>query len=150
MLHFHATLHVRPAAATEAEAIDVGGRSLTPLVVPQEAIGTPFPIDFESVAAALAQLDRMFVEPDGSFVWVSPRDVAAWQVDGQLFDRAGRLLFVDLKGSCPAEKLDHLLTATGWPAVPVMIQLAREAVFVSDAEFRRYTANSAAPMRRGG
>jgi hypothetical protein len=41
--------------------------------------------------------------------------------------------------------LDRLLEAIGWPAVPVMFQLAREAVFVSDAEFRRYAA-SAAPV----
>jgi hypothetical protein len=137
MLSFHATLHARPESAVEREAVDVGGRTLTPLAVSQEAMGTPFSVDFESVVAKFEQFERMFVEPDGSFVWVAARDMPAWQVDGQLFDRSGRLLFIDLKGSCPVAELDRLLTATGWPAVRVMFQLARQAVFVSDAEFRR-------------
>ena len=66
-----------------------------------------------------------------------PEMVLNWQIDGNLFDRAGRLLFVDLKGSCPDDQLDRLLSAFGWPATPVMFQLVREAVFLDNAEFRR-------------
>ena len=61
-------------------------------------------------------------------------------MEGNLFDRNGRLLFADLKGSCPDEKLDRLLSAFGWPGTAVMFQLVREAVFLSEPEFRRYAA----------
>jgi len=33
-----------------------------------------------------------------------------------------------------------LLTALGWPATAVMFQLTREAVFLDEAEFRRFAA----------
>jgi hypothetical protein len=85
----------------------------------------------------------MFFEPDGSFVWTSPSNEPAWQVDGNLFDRNGRVLFVDLKGSCPGDQFDRLLSALGWPATPLVFQLVREAVFLDEAEFRRYAASSA-------
>ncbi len=142
MLSFHATLHARPDSAIERGPIDVGGRMLATLAVPADAVAASFAIDFESASAALARLERMFVEPDGSFVWVASSGTPVWQVDGQLFDRAGRLLFVDLKGSCPAERLDELLSAVGWPATPVMFQLARQAVFVSNQEFRRFATDT--------
>ena len=85
----------------------------------------------------------MFVEPDGSFVWVSSSEGTLggqreWQLDGNLFDRNGRLLMVDLKGSCAEADFDRLLAALGWPATPVMFELAREAVFLDESSFQRY------------
>ncbi len=80
----------------------------------------------------------MYFEPDGSFVWTSAQSEPRWHVEGNLFDRDGRLLFADLKGACPNEQLDRLLAAFGWPRTPLMFQLVREAVFLGEAEFRRY------------
>ena len=101
---------------------------------------------FEEAVATLEKLERMFVEPDGSFVWVSPRAigsaVGSWQLDGNLFDRNGRLLLVDLKGRCPETEFDQLLTAFGWPGTPVIFELTREAIFLDETEFRRYCARS--------
>ncbi len=71
-----------------------------------------------------------------------------WQVEGNLFDRAGRLLFADLKGACPDEQLDQLLAALGWPATPLMFQLVREAVFLAEPEFRRYAAGTQEKEKR--
>jgi hypothetical protein len=82
----------------------------------------------------------MFLEPDGSFVWVSAAKETPWQLDGVLYDRNERLLYVDLKGACTAPAFDRLLGALGWPETPVMFQLAREAVFLDETEFRRYAA----------
>jgi hypothetical protein len=65
-----------------------------------------------------------------------------------LFDRNGRLLFVDLKGSCPADQFDRLLSAFGWPETPVMFQLTREAVFLDEVEFRGF-AGRAKPQADG-
>jgi hypothetical protein len=59
-----------------------------------------------------------------------------------LFDRDGKLLFVDLKGSCPPEQFDRLLGAFGWPAASLMFQLTRQAVFLDEAEFRRFASGS--------
>ena len=57
----------------------------------------------------------MFCEPDGSFVWVSSQGEPAWQLDGNLYDRNSRLLFVDLKGTCPRGAFDQLMTASDGP-----------------------------------
>ncbi len=83
----------------------------------------------------------MFVEPDGSFVWVADHGEPAWQVDGLLFDRAGQLVYVELKGSCPAERWDLLLGSLGWPTVPLVFQLVREAIFLDEASFRAWASN---------
>ena len=82
-------------------------------------------------------------EPDGSFVWAcsrsaEPADTGFWQVDGNAAERDGRLLLVDLKGSCPAAEFDRLLEAFGWPEQPVMMQLVRAAAFLDEATFRRH------------
>jgi len=98
----------------------------------------PLPVTFDRATAALQQLERLFIEPDGSFVWTSPQGPPKWQIDGNLFDRDGRLLFVDLKGSCPSDELDNLLNCFGAPVSDLMFQLLREAVFLDEAEFRRF------------
>jgi hypothetical protein len=138
MLSFHTSVHARSATVTDGAELKLSGQAVRTLSVPPEALAAPLAVSFEEAGAALGKLERLFFEPDGSFVWASPRDGARWQIDGNLFDRAGRLLFVDLKGSCPIDQLDQLLSAFGWPATPVMFQLVREAVFLDDAEFRRF------------
>lgn len=112
--------------------------------MPHDVLGSStFDCTFETAAAGLAELERMFCEPDGSFVWVSSQGEPVWQVDGNLYDKEQRLRFVDVKGSCPDAALDRLLTALGWPATPVIFQLLREAVFLDEAAFRRYACGSA-------
>jgi hypothetical protein len=138
MLAFHISVHARPAeAALNATPTPIDGQSVRTLAISAEELATPFAVSFEQAGEALGNLPRLFFEPDGSFVWVSPRDETAWQVDGNLFDRAGRLQFVDLKGRCPPAKLDRLLGAFGWPQTAVMFQLVRAAVFLEETEFRR-------------
>jgi hypothetical protein len=138
MLMFHTTVHARPAEALLSNEIELKDRKFHTLFVPQNSLATPLPISFEAAAESLAELPRMFVEPDGSFVWTSSQGQPKWQIDGNLFDRDGRLLFVDLKGSCPADELNNLLSCFGAPGTPRMFQLLREAVFLGEAEFRRY------------
>ena len=143
MLSFHISIHARPPDIVKGNDVKLDRGVSHSLAVPQAALATPFQISFEEAGAALAKLDRMFFEPDGSFVWTSPHGETTWQADGNLFDRNGRLLFVDLKGSCPSEQFDQLLSALGWPATPIVFQLVREAVFLDEAEFRRYAASGA-------
>ena len=134
---FHATLHARPPGVMPGPAWSFAGQNLATLAVSSGELASPLPVSFEEAAERLARLERMFVEPDGSFVWVSARTDAQWQVDGNLYDRNGKLLFVDLKGTCPAAEFDRLLTAFGWPAAPVMFQIVQAAVFLDEAEFRK-------------
>jgi hypothetical protein len=96
----------------------------------------------EEAATALAQLPRMIFEPDGSFV-VSG-DVAAdrWQVDGHLFDFAGRLHRYELHGHCPAAALDDLLRCVGWPDQKLHFEMVREGITVSEPEFRNAAARA--------
>src|SRR5262245_14961734 len=78
---------------------------------------------FDDVYAKLQALSRMFIEPDGSFVWRGVSNGGQWQVDGNLIDRGPTLDYVELKGYCPQEPFDELLRAVGWPEVALSFQL---------------------------
>jgi hypothetical protein len=139
MYEFFITVHAQPPGVTVGPSIDLHGRTVRTLHVDRDALSTTtMNASFESARAKLEQLPRMFCEADGSFVWASPQGAPPWQVDGNLYDRNERLLFVDAKGTCPAEEFDRFLTALGWPETRLMFQLTREAVFLKEAEFRRY------------
>lgn len=137
---FEAVLHRRPddAAAGGRHADEWGEWPI--LAVRREALAQPLAIGFDAAIERLARLPRMFVEPDGSFVWTSPAADHLWQVDGNLFERSSRVLLVDLKGSCPEAEFDRLLEAFGWPEEPVMLGLVRAAVFLDPGTFRRHAA----------
>jgi hypothetical protein len=138
---FDITLHARPEAARRGgRHVDAWG-AWDVLDVPRTALTDPLAVDFETALVSLARLERMYVEPDGAFVWTSPHGGAAWQVDGNLAERQGRVLLVDLRGSCPPGEFDRLLAAAcGWPEQPVMMQLVRPAVFLDEGTFRRHAA----------
>jgi len=136
---FHVTLLARPQAVATGGATHLAGNECATLNVTREQLATTtFACRFEDAAERLQQLERMYCEPDGSFVWVSAQEGPCWQVDGNLYDRDERLLFVDLKGTCPAAEFDRLLACFGWPETDVMFQLVQEAVLLGEEEFRRY------------
>jgi hypothetical protein len=137
---FDATLHRMPDAPPAGPPhVDAWGIWPT-LAAGSARAAVPLTIGFDDAFARLARLDRMFAEPDGSFVWTSPREGLSWQVDGNAFEKDGRVLLVDLKGSCPPEAFDQLLAAFGWPAEPVMLQLVKPAVFLDEATFRDHAS----------
>lgn len=137
---FDATLHRLPESAASGSTFsDQWGEWPTLAIRPGETT-KPFAIGFDEAFARLDRLERMFTEPDGSFVWTSPREGLSWQVDGNAFERDGRVLLVDLKGSCPPEALDRLIASFGWPGEPIMLQLVQPGVFLDEATFRRHAA----------
>lgn len=109
-----------------------------------------FAVSFEAAAAALEAIDRMFFEPDGAFVWTGSAagdaanggdaTAAAWQLDGVLYDRGGRVEYVEVKGNAPPDVLEALWTALGWPATPLTFQLMREGVVLDEPAFRAWLA----------
>lgn len=137
---FEVVLHRRPAEAAVVD-MHVDAHGTWPiLAVSRDDLTHPFAIGFDAAVERLARLPRMFVELDGSFVWASPAADRAWQVDGNVFERSGRVLLVDLKGSCPPPEFDRLLSAFGWPEEPVMLGLVRAAVFLDEPTFRRHAS----------
>lgn len=147
---FEISLHARSDAAVAAPSHADAWGSWPALGVPHEQLGLPMAIGFDDALVRLAALERMYAEPDGSFVWTSAREGLGWQVDGNLFDKDGRVLLVDMKGSCPPTDFDSLLRCFGWPEQRVMMQLVRPAVFLDEAVFRRHAqARGEAPAPRG-
>jgi len=146
LLSFYATLHARPPEARPKETVVLPGGEVTSLDVRPDELGRGFERTFEDVAEILSQIDRLYFEPDGSFVWVAPVGEPRWQLDGVVYDRDGCVLYVDVKGTCPSIRLDQFLVPFGWPQTPVMFQLTREALFLDEAEFRRFAAAAAPPV----
>ena len=145
MYQFHATLHAAPGNCPTKCRQDIDGQPMEVLdIAPGQLAACQFACSFEDAALHLAALERMHVEPDGSFVWVCGPDEPHWQVDGNLYDRAGKLQFVDLKGSCTLERFDELLRSFGWPRQQLICQLVRHGVIVDEREFRRW-ANDVEP-----
>jgi hypothetical protein len=115
---------------------------------PKEA---SFACTWEDAAAMLERLPRMIFELDGSFVLSGDVEraeragpssapigtVTRWQVDGHLFDFAGRLHRVELHGECPSTSFDELLRCVGWPRQPLIFEMVREGITVSEKEFRQ-------------
>lgn len=140
MLRFHVAVHARPRSLQLGPIVDVRGLRLQTLSVSPMSLGEPMGTSFESAQAYLNDLPRMYFEPDGSFVWVGETgDVTPWQVDGMVYDRNNRLLSVEMRGQCSERNFDTLLSGFGWPGTDLIFQLADEALFVDEGEFRRLT-----------
>lgn len=150
MYHFDVRIQARPPEAAQGASLSLRGAACRPLAVrPALLAVAALPVTFEQAEAALVALPRLFIEPDGSFVWVADDAQRSWQVDGNLYDRDGRLLYIEAKGSCPPAVFEQLLRAVGWPAVALMFELVREAVYLDEADFRRYAASEATSGERG-
>lgn len=107
----------------------------------------PFAVTWEDAAALLERLPRMIFELDGSFVISGDDAGRRWQVDGHLFDFAGRLHRIELRGACPPAVFDELLQCVGWPDQSLVFEMVREGVRVDEQDFRWRALDSA---RSGG
>lgn len=139
---FDITLHrfgaeTGPAGDAAVVHVDAWGTWPT-LLVPRERLTAPLAIPFDDAIVRLGRLERMFVEPDGSFVWTGRRFGRPWQVDGNAAELTGRLLLADLKGACPPDEFDRLLESFGWPGERLMVLLVRPGVLLAEETFRRH------------
>lgn len=136
MVPFRIVIKALPDAAVAVQNTTVAGVATGSLTVPAEFQATPLGVSFERAAEMLETFPRMHVEPDGSFVWVSSTDEkTGWQVDGNLYDRAGSLVSIDLKGTCHRTQFAQLLDVFRAEGRELMIELVREAVFLRETDF---------------
>ena len=144
---FEITLHALPAEPAPGPAFTDASGTWPTLAISKPALAVSMAAGFDDALADLAELERMYAEPDGSFVWTSSNDVetgdgthARWQIDGNAYERHGRVLVVETKGTCPVDVLDRFLAVWGWPEQPLAVQLVRAGVFVDEPTFRRHAA----------
>jgi len=68
--------------------------------------GCTLPQSFETLAELLIPLPGMVFEMDGSFVWVDHTPSKAFQpelrnqMDGMVYDREGKIQYIEVKGNC--------------------------------------------------
>jgi len=136
-------LHCRPAAVANGDQIRIDGFELATVTLSPQQQSEPFSISFETAAEGLSKLPRMFFEPDGSFVWVSAHGAEpAWQLDGVVNDRAGRVVSVETRGNCLRTPFEQMLGVFDWPETQLVIQLVQSAVFLEVAEYFRFLERS--------
>ena len=143
MFTFRAVVH--PAAIDSGEETTLGeGIEMLPAWrFPALGSVPALPVTFDAAAEAMLKLPKLYYEPDGSFVWTGRREGRLWQFDGLLVDQGPLLSYVELNArDAPAESLDRLLGAFGWPAGPLMFQLPQQALFLLEPEFRRWARSS--------
>lgn len=140
MYFFEASIHARPAQVEPGQSIVLRGEPTSTLSTPN-GLRESFQRTFEQVEAELSRFERMYCEPDGSFVWVSNQE-PVWQLDGQLYDCRERLHYVELRGVCPPATLDQFLVALGWPEVDVVLVLLHAGLVLDLEQFRQYAARA--------
>lgn len=122
----HFVVHGLPEVYKELSA-QLGTESITALEVTQP---DPLDITFEKLFESIVDWERMFLEPDGSFVWSG----VDWQLDGQINDGGATVDHIELKGSCPLRQWQTFVQVLGGPQ-KLLIQLVREGIFVSATYF---------------
>lgn len=132
----HAVIHPRPPGKLEADYLRYQNVDIP--VVRASGEGLRFACSFENVAAHFANFERMFLEPDGSFVWVLEENSVRQQLDGNLVDDGEKLLAVEIKANCDLWVFDRFLRALGWPAQSLLFQIVQLGVFVEEVDFRQH------------
>ncbi len=136
---FHIALHALPSAVTLGPEACHDGINLRLVLVAAHDLQEPLETSFEDAIARLNTLSRMFTEPDGSFTWGSdPREPSSWRLDGCLFDRDGRLMYVELKGACSFAAWRNLIVQLCPSSQPLLIQWIERGVFTNELEFRNW------------
>ena len=138
MIPMHVILQAAPKDDLVYQVVSLQGVVRQVIDLPSTKIVPPLPRSFEEVLSCLESFPRMFIEPDGSFVWVGVESKTNWQLDGQLNDGSTGLNSVEIKGTVSTQAWNQLLQAVGWPDAQLLIQLPREGIFMTEMEFRRF------------
>jgi hypothetical protein len=133
----HATVHAWPTGDVGRERISLFGFDVTVCRMSSQRLARPIALPFEDVLERLSALARLFIEPDGSFVWVDPSSNSpAWQIDGQLHDSAAGLMTVELKLAGVRPDWTNVLRCLDWPAQPLIFQLVQQGAFLDEDSWK--------------
>lgn len=94
-----------------------------------------FGATYEDFAEQLSKVPRLYIEPDGSYVWVSSEDPTR-RVWGQITDDGQQVLYLELRGRCQWDDLAAIVGMIGWPETQLIFQLMPDAVLVEESQFR--------------
>jgi hypothetical protein len=139
MTVLHVTVHAHPARKFGCAEVTVRGIEVPAIDASSDAFQLPLPVSFDQVLDNLQRLPRLFIEPDGSFIWIGPGGPDEWQFDGQLHDSTGGLMTVELKVSGADPDWDTLLSCLGWPQTTLVFELVREGIYLDERSLRRLT-----------
>jgi hypothetical protein len=140
---FEVRVHHKPTGLAAGTDWDEDGQAWPTLRVPSSLQAEPMAISFDEALARMEQIHGCAMEPDGALLWAGEGDGRRWQIDGNLYDLGGRVVFLQLTGTCPSVAFDALLECLGWPNEPVMMELVRASVFLDEGVFRRHAAERA-------
>lgn len=136
LYRFDVRVHHRPAGLVAGPDWEEHGRRWATLQVRPAHQAEPMAISFDEALVRLEQLPGCAMEPDGALLWTGERQ--RWQIDGNLYDRGGRVVFLQAAGCCPPDVFDILLECLGWPDEPLMMEPVRASVFLGEAVFREH------------
>lgn len=132
---FHVIIHAIPPNTMATHSVELDG--ITSPCFESDLPRARFGTSFEEVDQRMQQLPRMFLEPDGAFVWVIESGQNRHQLDGLLVDDGECLLHVELKGSANDSIMNELLGTLGWPDQHVAFQLVAHGIQLPETEFRK-------------
>lgn len=138
MRTFHAIVHALPEPQPVERLAVIGEDTIRALELLPHQLHHAWPIDFNTAFDRLERLHRMFIELDGSWVWVGETDEkVAWQMDGLLNDSPQGLMTVEIKGSISEAGWNEFRKQLATAESALAFQLVQEGVYISEAEFTR-------------
>ena len=123
-------LYALPSIFEQGPMRMISGSALTTINC-ADVSHTRLPTSFEQAVERLEKFDRLFIELDGSFVWTGTDRNGNWQLDGMLYDYAGRLQRVELKGTCPLPEWHTILHSLATTNESVVVHLLDHQCFIS-------------------
>lgn len=137
LAHFDVVLHPR-GGAVEAGPPFQDERGIWPTLRPGGPRGITTGVGFDAALAALDAFARASTEPDGAFLWVGEGEGGRWQVDGNAWEREGRILSVDVRGRCPLGELRRFLGLWRAAGEGLLVEFVRAGVYVDEETFLRH------------
>ncbi len=105
--------------------------------------GQPLQMSWEDAFEQLSRLPRMYIEPDGSFLWTGETAMQphssphAWQLEGTIYDDGRAIQYVDILARCPLSTWEIFLDAIGETFDSVTLQLLDQPQVVRGSWLRQ-------------
>lgn len=141
---FHVQLYCASSAQSEDSGsnFDYQGAMLTRAIPPQ-GMGF-FGCSFEQWMHKMLQRPGVYAEGDGSWSWTAQekneRGAPVWRMEGMIYDRDGKVFYVDVQGQCTADAWRDMVEALQARDERLSICLAELGVWVSASGFEQWLA----------